>query len=80
MEELSRVELRRLSRLNTFQRIARSLPNLIIIAVDLMYFVMLSNVFRKCTCKQRSKGSPIKAVMRLQSQDKLGTPRVCCDV
>ena len=41
---------------NTFQRIARSLPKFLIILVELMYFVMLSKVFRKRTCKHESKG------------------------
>ena len=43
------MKLRRLSRLNTFQRISRSLPKL-------TYFV-------KRTCKHESKRNPIKAVM-----------------
>ena len=54
-EELSRVKLRRLSRLNTFQRIAQSLPKFLIIPVELMCFVILSNAFRKRTCKHESK-------------------------
>ena len=40
---------------NTFQRIARSLPKFLIILVELIYFVMLSNAFRKGTCEHESK-------------------------
>ena len=40
--------------LNPFQRIARSLPKFLI-PVELMCFVILSNAFRKRTCKQESK-------------------------
>ena len=53
LKELSRVNLRLLSRLNPFQRIARSLPKFLIIPVELMYFV--SNAFRKRTCKHERK-------------------------
>ena len=43
-------------RRNVFlQRIARSLPKFLIIPVELLYFVMLSNAFRKRTCRQESK-------------------------
>ena len=41
LKELSRLKFRRLSRFNTFQRIAGSLPKFLIIPVELMYFVML---------------------------------------
>ena len=43
-------------RRNAFlQRIGRSLPKFLIIPVELLYFVMLSNAFRKRTCRQESK-------------------------
>ena len=61
MKELSRLKLRRLSRLNAFQRIARTLPKFIIINVELMYFVMLSNAFRKRTCKNEIKRKSYKS-------------------
>ena len=61
LKELSRVKFRRLSRLNTFQIIARSLPKFMIIPVELMYFVMLSNAFRKRTCKNESKQKSYKS-------------------
>ena len=42
------------SRLNTFERIARSLPKFLIIRFEIMYFVMLSNPFCKCIYKHES--------------------------
>ena len=60
-----RVKLRRLSRLNPFQRIARILPKFLIIPVELMYFVILNNAFRKgIHVNTRAKENP---VMRSQS-------------
>ena len=54
LKELSRLKLRRLTRLNTIQKIARSHPKFLIIPVDLMYFVMLSNAsFKRITREQK---------------------------
>ena len=39
----------------------RSLPKFLIIPVQLMYFVTLSNTFHKCTCKYESKGKSYKS-------------------
>ena len=61
LKELSRLKLRRLTRLNTIQKIARSHPKLLIIPVELMYFVMLSNAFCKRICKHESKRKSYKS-------------------
>ena len=63
LKELSRLKLRRLSGSNTFQniKIARSLPKFLILPIELMFFVMLSNAFRKCTCKHESKRKSYKS-------------------
>ena len=61
LKELSRLKLRRLSRLNTFQKIARSLPTFLIIPVEIMYFMMLSNAFRKRICKHENKRKSYKS-------------------
>ena len=61
LKELLHVKLRQLNRLNTFHKITGSLPKFLITSVELMYFVMLSNAFRKCTCKHKSKRKSYKS-------------------
>ena len=60
LKELSRVKLRRLRRLNTFQEITRNLPKFLI---DTRRAHVNVNVH----VNTRAKENPIKAVMRSQS-------------
>ena len=55
LKKLSRGKFRRLTREHISKNIPKSSAKFLIIPVELMYFVMLSNAFRERTCKHESK-------------------------